>query len=86
MRYAGQKRRATTRQQYALGTDYNKVLKDAKRIHRDDEVFYIVTVNDGWYASVSHSDYKIYNYQPNDILQHWKFEGTRWKLVEDNME
>lgn len=65
--------------------DYNKVLKDAKRIHRDDEEFYII-ISSGCYSSLNLWEYDHYNYQPSDILQHWKFEGKRWRLVEDNMQ
>lgn len=77
-RYAGQKRRATTSKTYAMDKDYDKVLSEAKRIHRYDEEFYI-TVSQGIYSSVSIADYSIYKY--DEILEHWKFENKRWKKI-----
>ena len=75
MRYANQKRRATTSKTYAMDKDYNKVLQDAKRLHRVDGEFFITDVM-GVYTSVSVSDYRIYKY--GDV-EHWKFENGRWR-------
>ena len=77
-RYGGQKRRATTSKLYAMDKDYDKVLSDAKRIHRYDEEFYII-ISQGIYSSVSIADYSIYKYDEN--LEHWKFENKRWKKI-----
>lgn len=79
MRYAGQKRRATTSKLYAMDKDYNKVLQEAKRLHRPDGEFYIAKMQ-GVYTSVSIMDYQIYKF---DDVEHWKFEGRRWKKQED---
>ena len=79
-RYAGQKRRATTSKTYAMDSDYNKVLQDAKRLHRYDGGFYIVMVY-GVYSSVSIRDYQTYKYNGN--IEHWKFENRRWKKIEN---
>lgn len=77
-RYAGQKRRATTSKTYAMDKDYNKVLTEAKRLHRHDGEFYI-TIIQGLYSSVSVRDYQIYKY--TDETEHWKFENKRWRKI-----
>ena len=77
-RYGGQKRRATTSKLYAMDKDYNKVLSDAKRIHRYDEEFYII-ISQCIYSSVSVSEYSLYKY--DGYLEHWKFENKRWKKI-----
>lgn len=77
-RYGGQKRRATTSKTYAMDKDYDKVLSDAKRIHRHDEEFYII-VSQGIYSSVSVFEYNLYKY--DRYLEHWKFENKRWKKI-----
>lgn len=79
MRYAGQKRRATTSKLYAMDKDYNKVLQEAKRLHRLDGEFYIARMQ-GVYTSVSIMDYQIYKFGD---AEHWKFEGKRWKKQEE---
>lgn len=79
-RYAGQKRRATTSKTYAMDSDYNKVLQEAKRLHRYDGEFYIVMVY-GVYSSVSTRDFQIYEYSGD--IEHWKFENKRWKKIEN---
>ena len=60
-RYAGQKRRATTQKTYAMDKDYNKVLTEAKRLHRYDGEFYITIIKE-IYSSVSVMDYQLYKY------------------------
>lgn len=75
-RYAGQKRRATTSETYAMDSDYNKVLTKAKRLHRSDGEFYIGNIN-GYYSSISILDVKTFNYNQEE-LEHWIFNNKRW--------
>jgi hypothetical protein len=67
-RYAGQKRRATTTSIYAIG-DYDKCLKDAKRIHKEEKEFYVYKVDDKIWSSVSISDLVV---DLSRMDEHWK--------------
>ena len=78
-RYAGQKRRATTQKTYAMDKNYDKVLTEAKRLHRYDGEFYITMIKD-YYSSVSILDYQTYRYD-EEKTEHWKFENKRWKKL-----
>jgi len=76
-RYAGQKRRATKSETYAFGKEYELVLQKAKKLHRQDNEFYIDKVLES-YTSISSNDIDTYNYDVNR-LEHWKFIGNRWQ-------
>lgn len=80
MRYAGQKRRATTSRTYAFGNDYDKVIKDAKKIHRDDEIFYVYKIMDS-YSSISSIEYNSNKegYAKEKSLEKYIFVNRRWQ-------
>ena len=81
MRYSGQRGRATTNKTYAMGNDYNKILEEAKRLHRIDSEFYLSKMYN-YFTSISIKDYEIYDYS-NFMLEHWKFIEGRWHKVND---
>lgn len=80
MRYAGQKRRATTSKTYSIKANKNECITEAKRLHRLEKCFYIVNVN-GYYSSVGIIDYSLYYTKENNI-EKWTFseENRRWKV------
>lgn len=72
---AVRKQRATTSETYAIDTDYSKVLMKAKRIHRNEGVFYIGIVLSS-YVSYSEADLKVY--PSAEINEKWTFNNNRW--------
>jgi len=72
---AVRKQRATTSKLYVMDQDYNKVLTEAKRLHRQDGEFYIGE-NNNIYSSITKSDYETYNYDTYK-LEHWIF-NKKW--------
>lgn len=73
---AVRKQRATTSKLYAMDIDYNKVLTEAKKIHRSDNEFYIYNSDNGYHTSISIHDVYLDNYNKSQ-LEHWKF-NKRW--------
>ena len=78
MRYAGQKRRTTTKKTYAMNIDYKKCLKEAKTIHRDDKAFYLYDVGN-CYSSISVSEFDCNDlFKSTPSLEYWVFDD-RWE-------
>lgn len=77
MRYASQKRRATTQKTYAMDICYSKVVTDGKRLHRTDGIFYIVKVKE-YFSSVSKFDFERY-YKDEKNIECWEFKENRWR-------
>lgn len=72
------KQRATTSKTYAMDICYTKALSDAKRIHRDDEKFYMDKIGDV-FTSISKAEYsRTVAYQEKD-LEEWNFINGRWR-------
>lgn len=69
------KQRATTQMNYSVDTDYNKVLKQAKKLYRNEGVFYIGTVLSS-YTSYSENDLKIH--PETKVNEKWNFKSNRW--------
>jgi len=59
-----------------MDTDYNKVLAEAKRIHRSDNEFYIYNSDNGYHTSISIHNAYLGNYNKEE-LEHWIF-NKRW--------
>lgn len=80
MRYAGQKRRATTQKTYSMKSNKKECITEAKRLHRLEKCFYVINVN-GFYSSVSTLDYKMY-YTEEKNIEKWTYldENKRWKV------
>lgn len=72
---AVRKQRATTQMKYALDTNYDKVLQYAKRIHRNEGIFYIGMVLTS-YSSYTKFDLELY--PDTEVSEKWTFQNNRW--------
>lgn len=69
------KQRSTTSMTYSIDPDYDKVLKQSKRIYRSEELFYIGMVLSS-YCSYSEADLKIY--PDTKVNEKWIFQNNKW--------
>lgn len=73
-------RRSTTSKTFEISVDKEKVLRFAKRYHRNDGEFYVYyDATFEMYSSYSAYEHLMYNYERE--MEHYVFKDGRWRLV-----